>query len=369
MQGKSPKVSIIVPIYNVERYVKECVESCCKQTLKDIEIICVDDGSTDRSLAIVQKMAKRDKRIVIITKKNAGYGNSMNMGMDKAKGEYIGIVESDDYADPKMFETLYKTAKQFDADVVKSDYYIFHHEGKKIKSEYQSTCSELRNYNTLLIPRLNKEIFTFHMNTWTGVYRTAFLRANNIRHNETPGAAYQDNGFWFQTLTLAKSVVFVNKAFYHYRQDNPNSSINSKGKVFCMNEEYAFIHKFIDKHPDVKKEFMNEYFRKMFFNYMHTYERIADEYRLMFLERFAKELKEIQRSKEIDIAKYPDAWICGMSLRIMDDYRRFYYEDKIYRLKELLENAKQRLDKVYHSNEYIVGRKRADRILKFLGRK
>lgn len=106
----------------------------------------------------------------------------MNIGMDKAKGEYIGIVESDDYADPKMFEALYKTAKQFDADMVKSDYYIFHHEGKKIKSEYQSTCSELRNYNTLLIPRLNKEIFTFHMNTWTGIYRAEFLSVNNIKN-------------------------------------------------------------------------------------------------------------------------------------------------------------------------------------------
>ena len=89
----TPSVSIIVPIYNVEKYLKECLNSCRKQTLKDIEIICVDDGSTDGSLGIVQKLAKKDKRIKCITKKNSGYGNTMNVGIDNAKGEYIGIRE------------------------------------------------------------------------------------------------------------------------------------------------------------------------------------------------------------------------------------------------------------------------------------
>ena len=106
------KVSLVVPIYNVERYLKKCLDSCTKQTLKDIEIICVDDGSTDKSYDIVKQYARKDKRIVPITKKNAGYGNSMNIGMDKARGEYIGIVESDDYVERDMCEFLYSVAKK-----------------------------------------------------------------------------------------------------------------------------------------------------------------------------------------------------------------------------------------------------------------
>ncbi len=369
MSESKPLISIVVPIYNVEKYLKQCIVSCQKQKLKDIEIICVDDGSTDNSLSIVKKMAKKDKRIVIVSKANAGYGNTMNIGMDKARGEYIGIVESDDYVDSNMFLTLYETAKKFNSDVVKSDYYIFHTQNKKNIKSYEHTCNSEKYYNKVLVPKDNKEIFTFQMNTWTGIYRREFLLKNKIRHNETPGASYQDNGFWFQTLSLADSVVFVNKAFYHYRQDNPNSSINSKGKVFCMNEEYAFIRKFIENHPFVKKEFMNEYFKKMFFNYFYTYGRIAEQYKLVFLERFSKELHELQDSSTVQIDKFPDNWIRETSMRIMDDYRKFFYEDKIYQLNERLNNANDRLRRVNESHEKIVGRKIADKILRILRKK
>ena len=101
--GRRPKVSVLVPVYNVEKYVGMCLDSLLCQTLKDMEIICIDDGSTDNSSAILAEYAKRDSRIIIITKENTGYGASMNLGLSRAKGEYIGIVESDDYALPEMF--------------------------------------------------------------------------------------------------------------------------------------------------------------------------------------------------------------------------------------------------------------------------
>ena len=113
------KVSIVIPIYNVEKYLRQCLDSVVNQTLRDIEIICVNDGSKDSSLAIMKEYAERDERVKIIDKPNSGYGNSMNRGFDMACGEYIGIVESDDYADPEMFERLYATAKENELDVVK----------------------------------------------------------------------------------------------------------------------------------------------------------------------------------------------------------------------------------------------------------
>lgn len=129
MAHHRPKVSIIVPIYNSETYLEECLDSIINQTLKEIEIICVNDGSTDNSLDILNRYASNDDRITIINKQNTGYGNSMNVGIDHAKGEYIGIVESDDYIKPHMYETLYNKAIEHDLDLIRADFEQFMGEG------------------------------------------------------------------------------------------------------------------------------------------------------------------------------------------------------------------------------------------------
>ena len=366
----SVKVSIVVPIYNVENYLDECLNSIANQTLKEIEIICVDDGSKDDSLNIAKKGQRKDKRFIVITKENSGYGNTMNVGIDAAHGEYLGIVESDDYVDKHMFEVLYSAAKSNDLDVVKSNYITFKTSDNAYATEYESVClGNLEYYNKVLCPVEDTKTFTFQLNTWTGLYKLSFLNENNIRHNETPGASYQDNGFWFQTFALAKRVMFVNQAFYHYRQDNPNSSINSKGKVFCMNEEYNFIREFLFSHNDIKDKLMMPYFYKRFFNYMHTYERIAEEYKLDFLMQFSKELHESYESGRFNIFDIPDEWMRGIIARIYDDYRQFYYEDTIWKLERKLDDANCRLSKVRNSRELVIGRKYADRILHLLRRK
>ncbi|MCI8503195.1 MAG: glycosyltransferase, partial [Dorea sp.] len=119
------KVSIIIPVYNVERYLAECMESVVTQTLRDIEIICVNDGSTDGSFKILKEYEKRDKRVTLISQENRGYGYAMNRGIMHASGEYIGIVEPDDYIVPDMYQDLYRTAKEYELDFVKADFYRF----------------------------------------------------------------------------------------------------------------------------------------------------------------------------------------------------------------------------------------------------
>ena len=116
------KVSIIVPTYNVEMYLDECLESLQRQTLKDIEIICVNDGSKDSSLEIIKRYAAGDSRFVVIDKENGGYGKAMNVGLDKATGEYIGIVEPDDFVPLYMYEDLYNVAAKNELDFVKADF-------------------------------------------------------------------------------------------------------------------------------------------------------------------------------------------------------------------------------------------------------
>ena len=292
----NPILSVVVPVFNAEQYLSDCIKSIQKQSLKNIEIVCVNDGSTDASLEILQNMAKCDSRIKIINKPNSGYGDSMNVGFASAKGKYIGIVESDDYIDKNMFKKLLKVALKTDADIVKSDFIEFSSTLKK----YVMTATNLDLYNKVLSAKTNPEIFNFKMNTWTGIYKKSFLEKFNIKHNTSPGASYQDNGFWFQTLMFAEKIVFVSKAFYHYKQDNPNSSINNKNKVFCMCDEYAFIDQILKQHPAEKQLFHKWFLIKKFHNYIYTYQRVADEHKPVFLERFAKEFRQSFSNKEFD---------------------------------------------------------------------
>ena len=122
MSNHSPLVSVLVPICNVERYLRKCLKFLVRQTLEDIEIICIDDGSTDASPQILAEYAKNDARIKVITKPNSGYGDSMNKGLELAQGEYIAIVESDDFIDEDGLERMVTLAQDNDVEVVKTNF-------------------------------------------------------------------------------------------------------------------------------------------------------------------------------------------------------------------------------------------------------
>ena len=131
MQDALPSVSVVVPIYNVERYLPQCLEALCSQTLRDLEIVAVNDGSTDGSLSVLQEWARKDERIVIVDKPNSGYGASMNCGIEAARGAYIGIVEPDDFPERDMFKRLLRMAQRHDCDLVKCNFFE-HYFGKSI---------------------------------------------------------------------------------------------------------------------------------------------------------------------------------------------------------------------------------------------
>ena len=295
------KVSIIVPTYNVEQYLAECMDSITGQTLRELEIICVNDGSTDGSLNILKKYAASDDRIIIIDKKNEGYGRAMNDGLDRASGEYVGIVEPDDYVDLHMYEDLYRIAKEKNLDIIKADFYRFvcNKNGEVLKS-YDALSKDGTGYNEVINPKENDRIFRYVLNTWSGIYRRSFIEKYHIRHNVSPGASFQDNGFWFQTFCLAERVYFVNRPYYMNRRDNPNSSVKSREKVYCMNEEYRFIYEqFLNRYPDLKKRFIYVYSMQRFRNYFWTYSRIDRRFRKEYLERMSGELREAEEKNEL----------------------------------------------------------------------
>ena len=322
-----PKVSILVPAYNAEQYLRPCLDSIVCQTLADIQVILINDGSKDDTLTIMQEYAARDSRLLIIDKPNTGYGHSMNVGLDKATGEYIGIVESDDYILPEMYKALYAIAREHDLDFIKSDFISFMEaDGKRIDLN-RKLHSDAAFYNRVIDPRLqeNRPVFLSAINTWTGIYKKAFLDQHNIRHNETPGASYQDNGFWFQTFCHAVRVYFLNEPFYMNRRDNPNSSIYSKEKVYCMSEEYAFIYSLMEKESSIKSSFMDVYSVKKFQNYLFTYNRVALEFKLPFIRHFAGEFITALEGGELDSSLFTVEERKTLQ-HIMDDPDRYYME-------------------------------------------
>ena len=275
------KVSIIIPTYNVEMYLVECMESVVNQTLKDIEIICINDGSTDGSLEILKSYAQKDDRIVLVDKENGGYGIGMNIGLDKATGEYIGIVEPDDFIPLNMYSDLYEKAVENDLDFIKADFYRFKRDSETEDMElvYNHLSPNKEDYNVVFNPSETPEAIRYIMNTWSGIYKRSFIEEFHIRHNETPGASFQDNGFWFQTFVYAKRGMIIDTPYYMNRRDNPNSSVHNKEKVYCMNVEYDHIRELLVRDKEVWERFRPMYWLKKYNNYMGTIKRIGEEYK------------------------------------------------------------------------------------------
>lgn len=226
---KSPKISVLVPVCNVEKYLPECLESILNQTIKNIEIICINDGSKDNSLEILKEYANKDSRIRIIDKENSGYGDSMNRGLIEACGEYIGIVESDDFISDDMFEVLYALSKNGTVDIIKGNFYDYYDKPGKVpdvvKNMERQSIEDSEFPFTL---KENPQISWGHPSVWSAIYKRSFIEENNIRFIPAPGGGWVDNPFFYETLCKAKSIMWTSKPLYYYRKTNATSSSNSQ---------------------------------------------------------------------------------------------------------------------------------------------
>lgn len=286
-----PRVSVVVPIMNVEDYLNLALDSLTNQTLEEMEFILLNDGSTDRSMTIMREYAAVDKRFQIIDKENTGYGHTMNLGLDTARGDYVGILEPDDFAAPEMFERLYTEASRHRLDFVKADFLRFWiNPDGSMRERTVRLCPDRKYYNRTLCPGKKRETFFFIIHTWCGLYSRAFLNDNRIRHNETPGASFQDNGFWFQTFCLGKRVRFIPDVLYRYRRDNPNSSMLSRKKEKCITEEYGFIRKWLAAHPAEETAFLPIMYDKQLGSMLLTWSRLEADRKLPYLQHIREEL-------------------------------------------------------------------------------
>lgn len=225
------KVSIIVPICNVEKYLAQALTSVCDQTHKNLEIIALNDGSKDNSLAIINDFAKKDDRIVVIDKENEGYGKTCNRGLDIARGDYIAILEPDDFINENMFSEMLEFVWREDllieedgrqlpnVDIIKTPW-IEVKNWNNPKNQYEVPGAMFRYIKQTKTPVTlhdYPELIKFHPSIWTCLYRKTFLDKFNIRFPEYPGAGWADNPFLIDTLYQARSIMYLDKPFYHYR--------------------------------------------------------------------------------------------------------------------------------------------------------
>jgi len=293
----TPKISLLVPIYNVERYLDKCLDSVYRQTFENFEVICINDGSTDNSRDIIQKYLNQDHRFLIVDKPNSGYGASMNKGLATANGEYITILESDDYLDENAFQDLLFTIQKYDVELVKANYYLYWGE-----SSENNVFKNIEEWHTKRIvnPQIEQFAFNYSPSIWSAIYRKDFLERNQIGFLETPGASYQDASFSFKVWVSATKAVFLEDAFLHYRQDNEASSVNSKDKAFCVCDEYNEMKSYLSARPE-KSYLEAQLINRMVAMYYWNYSRLGSLVKKDFYNRMVFDFLEVNKSDGFEL--------------------------------------------------------------------
>lgn len=245
-ENERPKVTIIMPSLNVADYIRPCMDSVVSQTLRNIEIIAVDAGSVDGTLEILREYAAKDSRVQVAESEKRSYGHQLNMGIALARGEYIGIVETDDIAAPDMFEALYCAAKGTDADYVKGvgEGFFTSLVGEGIRYPMKIFAQEQYDAGggrIIAAPKETPELVLLDYYVWNGIYRREF--AQGIHLNETAGAAYQDIGFMLQAHYGAASAIYMDKLVYYYRRNREGSSCGAGNKKMFryLVQEYRYV--------------------------------------------------------------------------------------------------------------------------------
>ncbi len=225
-----PRLSVLVPVYNTGALLEPCLRSLANQTVSDIEYICIDDGSTDGSDAILDAWASQDSRFRVIHRPNGGYGKAMNIALEHALGEWIGIVEPDDEIAPDMYKHLLSLASTTAAPIVKSSYTIVHGNTGRSAGKFSGITA-----GTELPASTATDYLQGSPAIWSAIYRREWLLQHGIRFSETPGASFQDLGFAIRTWVAAaipppssrnypSSICVTPAEDYLYREDNPASS-------------------------------------------------------------------------------------------------------------------------------------------------
>ena len=285
----APKVSIIIPVYNTEKYLKQCIDSIKAQTLSDIEIIIVDDGSAEKCAGLCDELAKDDQRIKVIHKANGGAGLARNSGLEAASGEYIGFVDSDDFVKMTMYESLYTEAVAQNADVAVSGVCFvggntFSKSGEYIEKHYfeETTVFEKDEIKKLLLGVIGAlpyeaEDSRYGVSVCKNIFKRSLILEENIRFLSERQIMSEDTLFMVDFIKCARKAVGIHGAFYCYRRNDESFSKSYKSDRF---QNVMIFLKELESHisDDINKEEYGIYFDRL----VQGYGRIICSQEIMY---------------------------------------------------------------------------------------
>ncbi len=323
-----PKVSVIVPVYNAENYLSRCLDSLLKQSISDIEIIVINDGSTDNSGEILKKYEKMDGRIRAIHKGNEGLSEARNIGINYAQGEYIGFVDSDDWVDSEMYNSMYSTAIATNIDIVMCTYtreYPDHSKPKllNLPDKVIYDKGEVRNklmrriVGPIKSEMSNPEYLDALSTVWSKIYRTSLMKENNVAFTDLKiiGTA-EDALFNIHALYYAESALLINKPYYHYWRANVDSVTSVykpdlKEQWFNL---YSYIEDFL-KQKKLQGEFHTALNNRICMgvlglglntissgNLSSSFEKVSQ------IKVFLSDERIVKGYKEFDVSEFPITW-------------------------------------------------------------
>lgn len=259
----NPKVSILIPIYNVEKYLTQCLDSVVNQTLKEIEIICIDDGSTDSSLDILKEYATKDKRITIITQNNLYAGVARNAGLTVAKGEYLSFLDSDDFFELTLFEETYNIAQKEKSEIVfyKYTYYDDKSKTKEREAGISKKYTSKQIYTTKT-KKLKNDLFRICDHTpWNKLINRELVTKEKIYFQSLKSS--NDTYFAFLVLACSKKISLYYKSLLYYRYDREGSLVKSRDKFpFGFYYAYTGLHHTLEEknlYATYKKTFLTSF--------------------------------------------------------------------------------------------------------------
>lgn len=301
-----PEISVIVTIHNAEKYLKECLDSVINQTFAEIEILCVDGGSTDATPQILQSYAEQDSRIRIIEDANTSYGHKVNRGIDESAGKYVAVLESDDMYEPFMLERLYEITEKYQVDFANGNYICFY-TFNDVRFRYEIKMYSQDQYGRVIYNREHPEQMGIIPRFWTGLFRKDFLVNQNIRMNESPGASFQDMSFRFLTGALAKSSYHIDEALYLYRIDNPGSSMHDGKKTTVIADEHEFLRRQLMERNITNSYVWHNAYECKYRDFYGNMCNLRGKYREELFERYLIELdKDREEIKRYALEGYSD---------------------------------------------------------------
>lgn len=347
MENKEIKVSVIVPVYNVRKYLARCLDSIIVQSLKDIEIICVNDGSTDGSDKVLEQYAQKDSRIRIVNRENGGLSAARNTGMPYARGKYIGFVDSDDYIDPSMYELMYYNAEHYQSQMVICATH-------KLDDTTGIVFDDDPYYTLGYFPKeLDNRVFTHHdtkeffqdfcVMAWNKLYLRSYLEEKQARFPD--GYIFEDGPFFTDIYFEMDRVTIVRDFLYYYRVNRANSIVAKGDKNFT--DIFFVVNKMLNNLN--KTSYFNEikayFLRKKFKDMRYRYQVIQNKYKKYYYDQWRQfwlnidnETLEDEKFKE----KYPYTY---RNIKLVRDNDFLNYQKEFF-----FENCKHKVMEILHMN-------------------